>query len=158
MRRFEFRLENILRLRKKIEEGAEREFAKRRAELIRIMQEMDLQHKKLKEFLKENTLEGGVYTALELVWIDDYITRSHRLIEHLGSKQGEKQCEVNEALDILREAKKERKVIEVLKERQWQRYCDELYKTENSELDDINQKIGLNKEKLTIEDSPVEDM
>jgi flagellar FliJ protein len=158
MQRFEFRLENILRLRKKIEEGAEREFARRRGELLLIVQEMDIQHEKLKEFLRENTLKGGVYTALELVWIDDYITRSHRTIEYLGSRKEEKQCEVSEARDILREAKKERKVIEVLKERQWQRYCEELYRTENSELDDINQKIGLNKEKLTIEDTPVEDM
>jgi flagellar export protein FliJ len=119
---------------------------------------MHIQQKKLKEFLKENTLEGGVYTASELVWIDDYITRSHRLIEHLVSQKEEKQCAVNEARDILRDAKKERKVIEVLKERQWQRYCEELYRMENSETDDINQQISLNKEKLTIEDTFVEDM
>jgi len=158
MQRFRFRLENILRLRKKIEEGAERVFAKRRAELLLIVHEMNIQQIKFKEFLKENTLAGGVYTASELVWIDDYITRSHRLIEQLGTQKEEKQCAVNEARDILRDAKKERKVIEVLKERQWQRYCEELNRMENGEIDDINQQISLNKEKLTIEDTVVEDM
>ena len=65
---------------------------------------------------------------------------------------------MSEALAVLREAKKERKVFENLRGRLWKRYIEEQQRTENNELDDVNQKIGLNREKLTIEDIPLEDM
>ena len=158
MAKFNFRLERVLKLKKRIEEGSQREFSKRRAELLRVKREIEDVREKLKEFIEENPYTEGVFTAMEIVWLDNYISKTHKTIEILADQQKEKENEVIEALAVLREAKKERKVFENLRDRLWERYKDEQQKTENKELDDINQKIGLNREKLTIEDVPLEDM
>jgi flagellar export protein FliJ len=156
--RFIFRLERVLKLKKRIEEGSQREFSKRRAELLRVESEMDDVKEKLREFIKKNPYTEGVFTATEIIWLDNYINKSHISIKNLTEQQKEKKEKVIEALADLKEAKKERKVFENLKDRLRERYLQEEQNTENKELDDINQKIGLNREKLTLEDVPLEDM
>lgn len=158
MARFNFRLERVLKLKKRIEEGSQREFSKRRTELLRVESEMEDVKEKLREFIKKNPYTEGVFTATEIIWLDNYISKSHRTIQNLAEQQKEKEEEVIEALVVLKEAKKERKVFENLRDRLWERYREEQQNTEHKELDDINQKIGLNREKLTIEDVPLEDM
>jgi hypothetical protein len=48
--------------------------------------------------------------------------------------------------------------MENLKARKLERYMEELNREETVELDDVTQKMGLNREKLTVEDSLIEDM
>ena len=119
---------------------------------------MDEVKEKLRDFIEKNPYTEGVFSATEIIWLDNYISKTHRTIQNLTDKQKEKELEVIEALAVLREAKKERKVFENLRDRLWERYREEQQRTENKELDDINQKIGLNREKLTIDDVPLEDM
>jgi flagellar FliJ protein len=157
MRRFRFRLENVLRIRKKQEEGTELEFAKRRTELMKIQNEIADLGDKLHLFMRENRYSKGLFSVFEILAVDNYITRLEHDIENLKARRDEKQQEVNRYLSLLREAKKARKVIENLRDRQLERYRDDVNREENIELDDINQNIQLNKEALTIEVSPLEE-
>jgi len=155
--RFNFRLENVLRLKKKIEENREREFSKRNAELFRLEQEMSRKKQKLHDFMNENSYSEGVFTALDIISVDRYITRVRNHLEGLSILREGKKKEVQSSLDILKESKKQRKTIETLKQRLIDRYLLELNREEASELDDINGHIAMNRERLSIEDLPLEE-
>jgi flagellar FliJ protein len=157
MRRFSFRLENVLRIRKKQEEGTELEFAKRKTELKKIQSEIAKLGDKLHLFMRENQYSEGSFSVFDILAVDNYITRLEHDIKQLNARRDEKQQEVSRYLYLLREAKKARKVIENLRDRQLERYRDDVNREENIELDDINQNIQLNKETLTIEISPLEE-
>lgn len=157
MRRFNFRLENVLQIRKKKEEGAEREFAKKKAELLKLQNEIEGMGQRLHNFMRENQYSEGTFSVFDILAVDNYIARVEHEINHLKQQREEKREEVERFLLLLKEAKKARKVIENLKERQLERYHEELNREEDIELDDINQNINLNKEALTIETSPLEE-
>jgi len=158
MQRFAFRLENVLKVRKKTEEGIEKEFSQRKAELLKVENETRELRTKLYSFIKENQYSEGTFTVFDIIAVDNYISRIDRSIKVLKVLRSEKEIEVERVRALLKEAKKARKVIENLKERQWATYLEQMNKEENSELDDINHNVHLNKEKLTIEDVPIEDM
>jgi flagellar FliJ protein len=158
MRRFNFRLENVLNIRKKLEEGAERNFAMRRAELLQVENDISALGDKMHRFMAHNRLDEGSYTVMEVLAVDNYIARLENEIKQLEKLRREKQEEVNRVLFILHEAKRARKVIENLKERQLEQYREELNRDENNELDDINQNISLNRETLSIDLSPLEEL
>ena len=156
MRRFIFRLENVLRIRKKQEESVQRRFAIKRAELLRIENQIDVLEGKMHRFMAQNRMSEGSFTVLEVLAVDNYISRLEREICRLEDLRKEKQ--VNRILKILHEAKRTRKVIENLKERELSRYRDEMNREEVGEIDDINQHIDRNRESLTIENSPLEEL
>ncbi len=158
MRKFVFRLENVLKLRKKIEERIQLEFAKKRAELIKVDLEIDGSRDTLKNFVNENLRMEGTFFASEILAVDNYIHRVRGRIRQLKDLRREKEDEVNSALRVLKDARKSRKVIENLKERKYRKYMEELDREENNDMDDITQNIGTKIEKLTIEDIVLEDM
>ncbi len=158
MRRFYFRLENVLRVRKKLEEGVEREFSKRKAMLLRIEDEIRELGGKLQDFIQEHGNVLGVFTAAEIIAVDNYIARIEHNINRLKERRLDMEVEVRRYIELLREAKKARKTIETLRERQLGLYNEESSREEGIEIDDVNQKIGLNQEKLTIETPPLEEL
>jgi flagellar export protein FliJ len=158
MRRFVFRLENVLRIRKKQEEAVQRRFAIKRSELFRIENQIDVLEGKMHRFMAQNRMSEGSFTVLEVLAVDNYISRLEREIRRLEDLRKEKQAEVSKILKLLHEAKRTRKVIENLKERELSRYRDEMNREEVGEIDDINQHIDRNRETLTIENSPLEEL
>jgi len=158
MRRFIFRLENVLRIRKKQEESVQRRFATKRAELLRVEKQIDVLEGKMHRFMAQNRMSEGSFTVLEVLAVDNYISRLEREIRRLEDLRKEKQAEVSKILKLLHEPKRTRKVIENLKERELSRYRDEMNREEVGEIDDINQHIDRNRESLTIENSPLEEL
>ena len=158
MRRFAFRLDNVLRIRKKLEEAAQREFARSLGELLDAKSKLESAAERLRTFIKDHRVEGGVFTAAEFVMIDNYIARIEKNIQELRAVKEAKEREMNRLLLLLKEAKKAKKLMENLKNRKLERYMEELKREETMELDDVTQKMGLNREKLTVEDSVVEEM
>jgi flagellar FliJ protein len=158
VRRFAFRLENVLRIRKKLEEAAQRKFSRALGELLEAKAKLEKAAERLRAFIREHRIEGGVFTAAEIVMIDNYIALVEKNILDLRAVKEEKEREVNRLLHLLKEAKKARKLMENLRERKLERYMEELNREETVELDDVTQKIGLNREKLTVEDAVVEEM
>lgn len=157
MARFSFRLENVLHLRKKMEENTEREFSNKKADLLRVEQEIEQTAGRLGLFMRENSRVEGVFTAAEVIAVDNYISRENGHLEGLAVLRSEKQHEVDRSLAALHEARKDRKTIETLKQRFLDRYLYMLGKEEANELDDVNGRIALNRELVTIEDVPLEE-
>ena len=158
MRRFQFRLENVLNIRRKQEEGVQRQFAIRRAELLYIENNISDLGDKMHLFMAQNQLGEGSFTVMEVLAVDNYISRLEHEIRGLEMLRKEKEEEVSAILSILHEAKRTRKVIENLKERQLERHQEEVNREEAGELDDINQNISRNRETLTIDTSPLEEL
>ena len=158
MRRFTFRLENVLNIRRKQEEGVQRQFGMRRAELMKIENDINDLGDKMHRFMAQNQIGEGSFTVMEVLAVDNYISRLELEIQGLEMLRKEKEEEVSRILSLLHEAKRTRKVIENLKKRQLERHHDELNKEEAGELDDINQNINRNRETLTIETSPLEEL
>lgn len=158
MRRFTFRLENVLNIRRKQEEGVQRQFALRRAELLKIENDINNLGDKMHRFMAQNQIGEGSFTVMEVLAVDNYISRLELEIQGLEMLRKEKEEEVSRILSLLHEAKRTRKVIENLKKRQLERHHDELNREEAGELDDINQNINRNRETLTIETSPLEEL
>ncbi len=158
MRRFTFRLENVLNIRRKQEEGVQRQFALRRAELLKIENDVNDLGDKMHRFMAQNQISEGSFTVMEVLAVDNYISRLEYEIRRLEMLRKEKEEEVSTILSLLHEAKRTRKVIENLKKRQLERHYDELNREEAGELDDINQNINRNRETLTIETSPLEEL
>jgi flagellar FliJ protein len=158
VRRFTFRLENVLNIRRKQEEGVQRQFALRRAELLKIENDINNLGDKMHRFMAQNQIGEGSFTVMEVLAVDNYISRLELEIQGLEMLRKEKEEEVSRILSLLHEAKRTRKVIENLKKRQLERHHDELNREEAGELDDINQNINRNRETLTIETSPLEEL
>jgi flagellar export protein FliJ len=158
VRRFYFRLENVLNIRRKQEEGVQRQFALRRAELLKIENNINDMGDKMHRFMAQNQISEGSFTVMEVLAVDNYISRLEIEIRGLEMLRKEKEEEVSKILSLLHEAKRTRKVIENLKERQLERHHDELNREEAGELDDINQNINRSRETLTIETSPLEEL
>lgn len=113
---------------------------------------------KLSHFIQDNPRDQGIFTAFDMLAIDNYVHRIEKRIDELNHFRDEKKEEVDSAFRMLTEAKRAKKVFENLKNRKFERYMIELNREERNELDDVNQHIGINKEKLSIEDLPLEDM
>jgi len=158
MARFYFRLENVLKLREKIEQNKLLEFSRKRRRLLELEKELESQAGKLSDFIKNNSIADGIFTVSELVAMENYMYRIRLKINELKEHIKKKEQETAAALQQLIEAKKSKKVMENLKNRQWERFIFNLNKQEEIELDEVNQKIGLNRERLTIEDLPTEEM
>ncbi len=158
MRRFQFRLENVLNIRRKQEEGVQRQFAVKRAELLHIENNINNLGDKMHRFMAQNQLGEGSFTVMEVLAVDNYISRLEHEIRGLEMLRKEKEEEVSTILALLHEAKRTRKVIENLKERQLERHQEEVNREETGELDDINQSISRNRETLTIDTSPLEEL
>jgi flagellar export protein FliJ len=155
--RFFFRLENVLRLRRKMEENREREFSNKKADLIRVEQEIERTAGHLTRFMRENSRLEGVFSAAEAIGVDNYISREKGRLEGLAVLRSEKQHEVDRSLETLHKARKDRKSIETLKQRLLDRYLYAVGREEDNELDDVNGRIALNRELVTIEDLPLEE-
>jgi flagellar FliJ protein len=159
VQRFTFRLENVLRIRRKLEEGVQRDFSRALGMLLRVKAELEGAVSRLRVFIRENRLsEGETFTAFEIVAIDNYIVLVEREIKRLRAAEKDREEEVARVRRILNDAKKARKVIENLKERKYERYLADLNREETIELDDVGQKIGLRRENLAMQDVPIEDM
>jgi flagellar export protein FliJ len=158
VRRFAFRLDNVLRIRKKLEEAAQRDFSRALGEQLEAGRRLEAAAGELKAFVRENRLESGVFTASEIVMIDNYVALVRKKIVALRAEREEKERETNRTLRLLKEAKKARKLIENLRGRKLERYVEELNREETAELDDVTQKIARNRETLSLEDISIEEM
>jgi len=121
---FKFRYEQFLRLKKKIEQDRAVELAAEQRILLQYRDILsDLQDRKLVHLMMESTLGGTslqrIRAASEfLLGINEDIRRRLNLIKHQEKVVEDKRA-------ILTEAVKERKIIEKIKERQFEAYTKE---------------------------------
>jgi flagellar FliJ protein len=158
MQRFRFRLEQVLRFRRNQEEGVQRELSLRQAELLRIDGKLRELRAVMSRFVRETGYGQGEFSPLEAVAVDNYIARLAGSIKGLQVLRRRAETEVERFRELLVQARKARKVIEVLKQRQWERYQEELNREEAVNLDDVTQNLRASRERLSLEETPLEDL
>jgi len=144
MPKFVFPLEALLRQRQSAERERQRELAVCQAEMVRLQQEL----KKLNDELqgsaadmKSNHLTGPLDVAF-LAAHRRYSLAMQRKGQGLVQDMARQQKKVDDAQRLLAEAAKERKVIEKLREKQFERWKREVERKEQSAADEAGAQFG----------------
>jgi flagellar FliJ protein len=140
MKRFKFRLQRVLDVRAQIRDEA-------RQELVRRNNERDHELSVLRyleqEYLNNALVDGGTYSASDLLAKGVYSERLEIAIEHQQVVVQQAIAKAEEALDVYIEASKEAKAIEMLREKKLEEFKEEVLKEEAAVLDEIAlQKFG----------------
>lgn len=139
MQRFNFRLESVLKLKTQIEDNAKNNLAQ-------ATQALERQKKYLNELesIKEetiNSLNSQVDKGIPVYKVKDY-NSFFALMKNKISNQKENVNNAQNDVDINREAlikaMQERKVLERLKEKKYEEFLKEQYKTEQLLIDELN--------------------
>lgn len=144
MARFKFRLEPVLKMRKRIEQDRQRELALRESKLVELQNElkrMDSTLQSTAEELRKNHLTGRIDLGF-LTAHRRFLGAMQRQGIEVAQKIAAQQLKVNEARAHLAEAAKHRKAIEKLRERQLERWQQDQSRRELADLDEIGTQIG----------------
>src|SRR5215212_2764963 len=144
MAKFVFRLEPVLKQRKREERDKQRELAVRELVVVNLqieLKRLDDALRSASDDLRNNHLTGS---------IDMSFLTAHRRFLLSMQRQGRgvvqqiaaAQVQVDDARRKLAEAAKQRKVIERLRERHLLRWREDLARREQAEMDEIGTQIG----------------
>ncbi|MFP4373616.1 MAG: flagellar export protein FliJ [Spirochaetaceae bacterium] len=142
MRRFDFRLERILSLRKHGEEQAEQKLARVSGEYARLAGELGrlTQEREATFRLGDAASRADInYRIAQSAYIRYLETRTREV----ESRRAEKAGELDTAQAEYREALKHRKVLDNLKDRRSEEYYREQRRAEGRELDDIGGQMSI---------------
>jgi flagellar protein FliJ len=139
MKKFSFRLETVLKLRRLAEDEKQRAVGQLLSEIHDCQQQavkLDLAARAAGSELKERNQTGRI----DLTWMGNY----QSYVGHLRAGIAERidmvaqlQQRLTEARQELAEAAKQTKILEKLKEKRKQRYDSEIKRAETREQDDI---------------------
>lgn len=143
MKKFNFRLQKLLDIRK----AREREIQNNLAELVNLQ---NIERIKQKEF--EQRIAGGreilgrkmremTVDYKEVMMFERFFDISGKAINLAQQKIDGMEPGIQVVRSRLAEASKERKVVEKLKDRRWGEFLYELNREETKENDDMNQKL-----------------
>lgn len=141
MKRFRFRLDVLLDIRKRREEKIKLELAMQNREIIKHQEKLNSLHEELKILQSDELLrrqgEGNIQFLNQSVTYR-YVLKKEML------KTGSKMDEIQETIYRIRKklvsATKDRKAVEILKERQKTEWLKKYRTLEQGFIDDISQK------------------
>lgn len=145
MKKFNFRLQKLLDIRK----AREREIQNNLAELVNLQ---NIERMKQREFEKRIASERELLSRKmrekrieykEVMIYERFVDISGKAINLAQRKINDMEPGIQIVREKLAEASKERKVVEKLKDRKWEEYKYELNREETKENDDMNQKLYL---------------
>lgn len=144
-RRFDFRLETLLRVRALHEREAQRKLAAKQAEIARIDQVNELTRREVEReqaALRNEQLRGTLEPSA--------LTRGRAWVAHLRQTMAQRQAareqlmaELGELRGAYREARKQRRIIEKLRERRWDEYRRAQERRETAEAAELAQQMHL---------------
>jgi flagellar FliJ protein len=141
---FVFPLEALLRQRLNAERERQRELASCQAEMVRLQQELRMLNDELRGSeadMKANRLTGAIDVAF-LAAHRRYSLAMQRKGQGLVQDMARQQKKVDDAQRLLADAAKERKVIEKLREKQFERWRQELERKEQAQADEAGAQFG----------------
>jgi flagellar FliJ protein len=144
MPKFVFPLEALLRQRLHAERERQRELATRQAEMVRLQQELKGLNDELQgsaRDMKANHLTGPLDVAF-LAAHRRYSLAMQQKGMGLVQDMARQQKKVDDAQRLLAEAAKERKVIEKLREKQFERWKQETVRKEQADADEAGAQFG----------------
>ena len=138
MAKFVYRMENILNIKYKLEEQAKQEYMTVRVRLNEEEEKLNaLQNRKQEYFaqyrdlLKERLDVLQIETCKEAILLmDEYIAAQEQVVARVEK-------ELEQAIAKMKEAIKERKIHEKLKEKQFEIFLQELNQEEMKEIDQL---------------------
>ena len=144
MPKFVFPLEALLRQRQSAERERQRELALCQAEMVRLQQELKQLNDELQGSdadMKANRLMGALDVAF-LAAHRRYSLAMQRKGQGLVQDLARQQKKVDDAQRLLAEAAKKRKVIEKLREKQFERWRQEIERKEQAAADEAGAQFG----------------
>jgi flagellar FliJ protein len=160
MPKFVFRLQGVLRQRKNAEQQRQRELAMVQAQMAALdaeLRALDNSKQTTEQDLRNNRLMG----RLDLAFLAAY--RRYALsMQRKAMEIAQKMAAVAQQLDLakknLAEAAKKRKVLEKLRERQFERWREQLLRHELAELDEVAMQMSFqNIEEALIAEAQIAD-
>jgi len=143
MKKFEFRLEPVLRLKKQVEDEKKRVVGELMAEInAQQQQALEINQTIIQQgnILKQKLAGGEVDTGW-IAYYQRYVTDMRGEIARKIQTVTEIQKKLHLARRALAEAAKETKMLEKLKEKQYNQYMAFLDKLEKKELDEIGSQM-----------------
>jgi flagellar FliJ protein len=144
MARFVFKLEPLLKQRKREEQEKQRELASRELVVVNLKNELTRLDESLKsasEDLRKNHLTGAIdlnFLAAHRRFLGAMQRQGMLLVQKIATAQ----AHVDDARRKLAEAAKQRKVIERLREKQFARWQEDQARRELAAMDEIGSQIG----------------
>jgi len=144
MARFIFQLEAVLRHRQRIERDRQGDLAVAQKEMVRLeadLRAIDHEVKQATADVRDNRLTG----RLDLNYLAAhrrYMLGMQRKVMALAQKMAAQQKLVEDARRALADASKQKKVMEKLEERQFQRWLAALALREAGELDELTTQLS----------------
>ncbi|MGA1192052.1 MAG: flagellar export protein FliJ [Bdellovibrionota bacterium] len=134
MKRFKFRLQRVLDVRAQFRDEARQELVRRNAERDH---ELSVLRHLEQEYLQNAIVDGGTYSASDLLAKGIYSERLEKAIEHQEVVVQQAKNKAQEALEAYIEASKEAKAIEMLREKKLTEFNEQVLKEEADVLDEI---------------------
>ena len=144
MARFVFQLEGVLRHRERIEQDRQRALAVVLAEMTRLDRELQAMNQELQQStadVRDHHLVG----RLDMQYLAAhrrYMLGMQRKVIALAEKMGEQKVLVDRARESLAEASKQKKIIEKLRERQYQQWRAAQERREANALDELTTQMS----------------
>lgn len=153
MKKFRFRLQKLLDIRESNENRIKNELASvlglqnvERVKIDNINKNIGQQKRILSEKMRNSEI-----SAEEAIRFERYIDSSLRAIDSTQVRIDELEPAVKEIRDRLTIASRDKKVVEKLKERQYEDYLYEVKMAEFKENDDMNQKMYARRKFLEVD-------
>ena len=142
-KRFRFRLETLLRIRRMSEREAQRKVAAKQAEIARI-DELSRQARR-EILLQEDELRkrqsGDRLNVADLSTRRSWIAHLQRTILLHKHLRGQREDELKKVVEELGWARTQAQVVQKLRERRWSEYRKQRDRREQSELDELARKM-----------------
>ena len=145
MPKFVFQLDAVLRHRKMLEDERMRELGVAQTEMAKLQAElraMDETTQTVSDDVRTNRLTGTLDMAF-LAAHRRYVLAMQRKALALAQRMAAQQQAVDAARRQLAEAAKQRKIIEKLRERQFERWRGEQAQKESADLAEVNMQLAL---------------
>jgi len=155
MPRFIFKLEGVLEHRKHIERQKQRDLALLQTQMQQLqtsLRQLDQSMQDAAGDLRRNRLVGQLDMAF-LAAHRRFTTAIQRQAMGLVQKMALLQKQTDEARAALAEAAKQRKIIEKLREKQFERWLADLNKRETDQLDEVGMQLSFRQLKEQFADS-----
>lgn len=134
MKRFQFRLERVLKVRERIRDDARQELVQRNLERDR---EVSVLEGLEAEYRRITVKEGGTYSAGELVLLGTYCEKIKKDIDHQREVVAAAIALAEQARELYLEASRNAKALEILKEKRLQEHNELALKEDGQELDEL---------------------
>ena len=147
MKKFKFRLEPVLKLKKQAEDDKKRIVGELQAKIsLQQQQALEINQNILQQGaeLKKMFQQGNVDTGW-IAYYQGYVTDMRLAIARKIQSVTEIQKQLINARSELAQAAKETKTLEKLKEKQYQKYKKHLENLEKKELDEVANQVFLHK-------------